>query len=148
MKTAIEINQQIKDLEDKLSNVQGRETEVFTRVVGYYRPVANMHKGKRSEYSDRKEYTIDASLSDKKQVAPAEYILFISDTCPKCPPVKQAINHIALDGNIINASTPDGLNLARQYQVLATPTVLIQDISGNTIAKLNTVEQIHEYIGA
>ncbi|MDA3862579.1 MAG: hypothetical protein PF689_01785 [Deltaproteobacteria bacterium] len=30
------------------------ETEVYSRVVGYYRPVRNWNKGKRSEFSQRK----------------------------------------------------------------------------------------------
>jgi len=30
-----------------------RETEVYTRVVGYYRPVKSWNKGKQSEYQDR-----------------------------------------------------------------------------------------------
>lgn len=31
----------------------GEETEVYTRIVGYYRPVSRWNKGKKSEYSDR-----------------------------------------------------------------------------------------------
>ncbi|MHB1127591.1 MAG: ribonucleoside triphosphate reductase [Bacillota bacterium] len=34
----------------------GRETEVWSRVVGFYRPIQNWNKGKRSEFADRKEY--------------------------------------------------------------------------------------------
>ncbi len=36
----------------------GRETEVWSRVVGYLRPVQNFHKGKREEYRQRKKYVI------------------------------------------------------------------------------------------
>lgn len=36
----------------------GRESEVWSRVVGFYRPVQNWNKGKQSEFADRKEYTI------------------------------------------------------------------------------------------
>lgn len=32
------------------------ETEVWSRVVGFLRPVANYHAGKRQEYADRKKY--------------------------------------------------------------------------------------------
>lgn len=35
-----------------------KETEVWTRVVGFYRPVQNFNKGKRSEYNERLEYVI------------------------------------------------------------------------------------------
>lgn len=31
----------------------GRETEVFSRVVGYHRPVKNWNKGKQAEFAER-----------------------------------------------------------------------------------------------
>ena len=34
----------------------GETTEVYTRVVGYYRPVQRWNKGKQKEYADRREY--------------------------------------------------------------------------------------------
>ncbi len=36
----------------------GRQTEVWSRVVGYLRPVQNYHKGKREEYRERRKYVI------------------------------------------------------------------------------------------
>lgn len=35
----------------------GAETEVYTRVVGYYRPVSQWNKGKQAEYADRLVYS-------------------------------------------------------------------------------------------
>lgn len=35
----------------------GQETEVYTRVVGYYRPVKMWNRGKQAEYKDRVEYS-------------------------------------------------------------------------------------------
>ncbi len=32
------------------------KTEVYSRVVGFYRPVQQWNKGKREEYKDRVEY--------------------------------------------------------------------------------------------
>jgi len=37
----------------------GRPTEVYSRVVGYFRPVQNWHKGKQEEYRQRKTYALD-----------------------------------------------------------------------------------------
>jgi len=37
-----------------LTNFQ--ECEVYSRVVGYIRPVQQWHKGKRQEYGERKEF--------------------------------------------------------------------------------------------
>ncbi len=39
----------------------GRKTEVWTRVVGYLRPVADFHQGKKEEYRERKLFKATAS---------------------------------------------------------------------------------------
>jgi len=40
----------------------GTETEVYSRVVGYYRPVANWNKGKQEEYKHRKFFKFNEVL--------------------------------------------------------------------------------------
>ncbi|MDR1333267.1 MAG: anaerobic ribonucleoside-triphosphate reductase [Holosporales bacterium] len=40
--------------EEKLNDEERTACEVWTRVMGYYRPVAAFNKGKHSEYVDRK----------------------------------------------------------------------------------------------
>ena len=42
----------------------GEETEVYSRIVGYYRPVQNWNLGKKSEYRDRKLYKPDMLRND------------------------------------------------------------------------------------
>ncbi len=37
----------------------GEECEVYSRVVGYYRPVANWNKGKQEEYKQRRSYKVE-----------------------------------------------------------------------------------------
>lgn len=37
----------------------GKATEVWTRVVGFYRPIQNFNKGKAEEYKDRTEYVVE-----------------------------------------------------------------------------------------
>jgi len=39
--------------------------EVFSRVVGYHRPVQQWNKGKKEEFKDRKEYNAEVSLKEK-----------------------------------------------------------------------------------
>ena len=34
----------------------GQETEIYSRVVGYFRPVSNWNKGKREEFRGRKVF--------------------------------------------------------------------------------------------
>ncbi|MCX6720474.1 MAG: hypothetical protein NTW11_01570 [Candidatus Staskawiczbacteria bacterium] len=38
--------------------------EVYSRVVGYIRPVQQWHKGKKLEYSDRKEFAMPGGECD------------------------------------------------------------------------------------
>jgi ribonucleoside-triphosphate reductase len=37
-----------------------QQTEVYSRVVGYIRPVAQWNKGKQAEFGDRSEYVVEA----------------------------------------------------------------------------------------
>ncbi|MDP8255822.1 MAG: anaerobic ribonucleoside-triphosphate reductase [Candidatus Alcyoniella australis] len=39
-----------------------RKTEVYSRVVGYYRPVQQWNKGKREEYNQRKTYQLSLGV--------------------------------------------------------------------------------------
>ena len=34
----------------------GKECEVYSRIVGYFRPVQNWNEGKREEFNDRVEF--------------------------------------------------------------------------------------------
>jgi ribonucleoside-triphosphate reductase len=36
----------------------GSDTEVWSRVTGYLRPVQNYNKGKKEEYFDRKKFVV------------------------------------------------------------------------------------------
>jgi len=45
--------------EPVLKNFQS--TEVYSRVVGYIRPVKQWNKGKQAEYGDRKEFVVSTS---------------------------------------------------------------------------------------
>jgi ribonucleoside-triphosphate reductase len=47
----------------------GRETEVYSRVVGYLRPVKQWNDGKKKEFVDRKEYAVNCSAGGKSQGA-------------------------------------------------------------------------------
>ena len=34
------------------------KTEVYSRIVGYFRPIQNWNPGKKQEFDDRKEYLL------------------------------------------------------------------------------------------
>ncbi|QZY54778.1 ribonucleoside triphosphate reductase [Crassaminicella profunda] len=44
----------------------GKEAEVWTRVVGFHRPVQAWNKGKKEEFKDRKEFSCGQSLKNKQ----------------------------------------------------------------------------------
>ena len=50
--------------EDSESHACEKTTEVYSRIVGYFRPVENWNEGKKQEFCDRKEY------SPKEAIAP------------------------------------------------------------------------------
>lgn len=44
--------------------------EIWSRIVGYFRPVDQWNKGKKSEYADRTEYSIERSGKDERRIDP------------------------------------------------------------------------------
>ena len=54
-----EINKEIKKLEKQLDEVVGTITEVYSRIVGYYRNTKNWNPGKEQEYKERVPFKID-----------------------------------------------------------------------------------------
>lgn len=46
----------LQALKKELEDVHGSPCEVFSRVVGYLRPVQNWNKGKKEEYALRKMF--------------------------------------------------------------------------------------------
>jgi ribonucleoside-triphosphate reductase len=48
--------------EQKVCPHCGKETEVWTRVVGYLRPVRDFHVGKKEEYRQRKVYVVNEAV--------------------------------------------------------------------------------------
>ncbi len=40
----------------------GKETEIYSRIVGYFRPVQQWNEGKQEEFRERKEYKLKATL--------------------------------------------------------------------------------------
>lgn len=50
--------QRIEELEKELLNVRGTECEVYSRIVGYFRPVKQWNNGKQEEFSQRVTFEI------------------------------------------------------------------------------------------
>jgi len=46
----------LKDTKEKLKNFVPKECEIYSRVVGYYRPIKQWNPGKQEEWKDRVTY--------------------------------------------------------------------------------------------
>ena len=59
MATKEELEKQIAEVKEKMKDVHGSKCEVYSRVVGYLRPVQAWNKGKKEEYAMRKTHNIE-----------------------------------------------------------------------------------------
>ena len=95
----------------------GKETEVYSRITGYYRPVRNWNDGKSQEFKDRKVYNPAKFNEPHGQVAneikfdeaPAQegITLYTTATCPNCKMVKMLLDKagIKYETVVADAST-------------------------------------------
>lgn len=156
-----EIERRIAALKDELGRVKGRKTEVYSRIVGYYRSVNNWNRGKREEYRFRKSYAYPTALpaaaperSDGSAVAPlrgetgmgavATYQYFYRTTCPNCPPVKRYLEALGFAGSEINVDHEEGFELAGDLAISATPTVIFRDREGNELLRTLNLKELSE----
>lgn len=163
MRELKDVENEIKVLQEELSNVHGTETEVYARIVGYYRAVKNWNKGKRDEYNSRKNFSVEnlskspiqneketispeittktINQEDKKITSSNHFELYIRQTCPNCPPVKEFMSKINLEGRTIDVDTEHGLSEAASKGVFAAPTVILynKDVE---VARAHCVEEL------
>ena len=144
----------------------GKETEVYSRITGYYRPVKNWNVGKSQEFKDRLVYNVGTSQlkGTVKQVpaepvceAPAEVaapvapvaasskvMLFSRVTCPNCRVAEQLLNKAGVAFEKLIAD--ENVELCKQYGVKGAPTLVITD--GNLAASYYSVPEIKKYIAS
>jgi ribonucleoside-triphosphate reductase len=164
MRTIQEIDNEITQLKNQLDGVQGTPTEVYTRIVGYYRSVKNWNKGKREEYNYRKLFDIPLQMPtatagyEPGEPAPTEqlaaeqraasYTYFYRKNCPNCPPVKNFLHEIQLHGEHVDVDSPQGRKQAEENTVLGVPTVIFFDPDGQEIARANNITGLEELFAA
>ena len=68
MRTLEEIESEIAETKAALADVHGTETEVYSRIVGYYRAVRNWNRGKRDEFGLRKMFSAEGGFSPEKNI--------------------------------------------------------------------------------
>lgn len=169
-RTVDEIKKEIEMTKEELENVSGTETEVYSRIVGYYRAVKNWNKGKREEFNNRKLFEVENRKSYNLTVADspcecsaiekinatvptnektptnkyAHYEIFIKDTCPNCPPVKDFMKNINLQGEKIDVGTESGIKIAASKGVFSSPTVIFYDNNNKEITRAHNVDELSE----
>ncbi|MCQ2080399.1 MAG: ribonucleoside triphosphate reductase [Lachnospiraceae bacterium] len=137
----------------------GKKTEVYSRITGYYRPVANWNDGKLQEYSNRKTYDIANStlkrpvtsvvtLSDFDKIEPTVTVekpesviyLFTTKTCPNCKLAKEYLKDI----NYILIDAEENMELATKYGVMQAPTLVI--VQGEQTKKYVNASRIKAFV--
>ncbi len=121
----------------------GAQTEVYSRITGYYRPVQNWNDGKAQEFVDRKEYNIPNSHFNKKEpvnkpevkkeektevkVAEKDVIptMYVKDHCPKCKGAEQRFRIAGIKYNEVNCT--ENMDIARELNIQQTPTIIDPD---------------------
>ena len=53
--------EKLNELKKEMADVHGTKCEVYSRVVGYLRPVQGWNKGKQEEFNLRKTYNVENS---------------------------------------------------------------------------------------
>ena len=72
----------------------GEKCEVYSRVTGYFRPVANWNKGKQEEFRDRKTYRVTRAAALFGLLAPA-----LMTGCSAVKTLAEGISEKSLSGS-------------------------------------------------
>ncbi|MCR5067433.1 MAG: ribonucleoside triphosphate reductase [Erysipelotrichaceae bacterium] len=135
----------------------GKETEVYSRITGYYRPVKNWNKGKAQEFKDRKTYAFGTEQMVNKKEMPVieerveepqtteaedQVMLFTTKTCPNCVMAKKILNDKKIDYQIVDAE--ENVNLCYEYEVSQAPTLVV--LKDGKVGKYANVSNIVKYL--
>ena len=136
----------------------GAQTEVYSRITGYYRPVQNWNDGKLQEYRNRAEYDVEHSMLkrpvsalvtlsndmedvqvDVEQPSDVKY-LFTTKTCPNCKLAKEYLKN----ENYIIVDAEENAELVARYGVMQAPTLVVVD--GDSYRKYVNASNIKRYV--
>lgn len=114
------LESKIEALTLELKEIKGEFTEIYSRIVGYYRPCNNWNKGKLEELKDRKMFNVN---KNKKNY------LFIGFRCPDCLKLKEFLSTIKINFDYEEIDVHDRKNilLVQKYEILTLPTLVIED---------------------
>ena len=124
----------------------GADTEVYSRITGYYRPVANWNDGKIEEYKHRKTYDLENSnlkcSQDKEEKNDNKIILVKTSTCPNCKMAetlldKEKVVYEKLDANL-------NKEFCEEYGIKQAPTLVI--FNKDKVKKITNISNIKKYL--
>jgi len=126
----------------------GKETEIYSRITGYYRPVKNWNAGKTQEYKMRKVYDLEnshlngkCSCSNGLEEYNDKIMLFGTAVCPNCKMAKELLNKANVSFDWVNAEeNPD---LAIKFGVKQAPTLII--VKKDNVEKIVNLSNIKKY---
>jgi len=143
-----ELDREISSLKKQMEMVEGTTTEVYSRIVGYYRSVKNWNLGKKEEYKNRVSFSeFDSKkiepltqeispVTDKLEASPdiiTGYSYFYRTSCPNCPAMKSVLDNISLKGEDLNVDMQRGLDEATKLKVFSAPTVVFWSADGSEV---------------
>ncbi|MDO4341698.1 MAG: ribonucleoside triphosphate reductase [bacterium] len=121
----------------------GQETEVYSRITGYYRPVKNWNDGKAKEYKMRKVYDLNHSCMHKEhKECKDEILLFGTKTCPNCKVAKTLLDKAKVKYRYVDAE--EDVSLTKELMVKQAPTLVI--IKDGVKENINNLSNIKKYI--
>lgn|GEM_PF-93699 len=133
--------------------------EVWTRVMGYHRPVSQYNFGKKSEFYSRTYFqaTVDENeklinkYGENREMAKAgdlklKLLLFTTNTCPKCPAVKNWINQSGVEFFGIDNTMLNFWEMAAKYNVQSVPTIVAIDENGKEVWRANELSEIQQKV--
>ncbi|MDD4573549.1 MAG: ribonucleoside triphosphate reductase [Sphaerochaeta sp.] len=120
----------------------GKDTEVYSRITGYYRPVKNWNDGKAEEFKERKLYEIEEGRKRKGEDA---VMLFTTNRCPNCKVAKRFLDESGIAYKELDAEKES--KLAIQYGIMQAPTlVVIKDGLAKSYANASAIKGYSEKV--
>ena len=136
----------------------GEETEVYSRITGYYRPVKNCNDGKLQEFKERKVYDVEHShvkqenfreteqeeeqrIFEEVNTEEGKVLLFTTKTCPNCKLAKDSLEKANISYEVVDAGENE--ELVRKYGVMQAPTLIV--IKEEGVQKLANASNIRAF---
>ncbi len=137
----------------------GTNTEVYSRITGYYRPVQNWNDGKAQEFKDRRLYDQGIAMTkvpeshascgcgcadaEPEIIGGSRALLFTTKTCPNCKMAAAMLDQAGIAYVKLDAEDPANRELVDAYQINRAPTLIVESESG--VEKMTNASEIRAF---